>query len=212
VAGFEADEVKFCDLTDNELVYCAQQGDMYALEAIISRYRNLVFAKAKPYFLVGADQEDLMQEGMIGLYKAVRDFNEEKFCSFKGFAGVCISRQMITAIKTATRQKHIPLNSYVSLNKVVYDNKNETTLLDVIGTEQPTDPEAIVIGRENLDGIECKISKALSKLELQVLVYYLEGRAYQEIAALVGRDMKAVDNAIQRIKKKMETILKDTRD
>ncbi|MCX7715672.1 MAG: RNA polymerase sporulation sigma factor SigH, partial [Clostridia bacterium] len=167
-------------------------------------------AKVKAYFLVGADRDDLVQEGMIGLYKAVKDFNENKFSSFRTFAGVCVTRQIITAIKTATRQKHIPLNSYVSLNKKVFDFKTDKTLLEMLPEHHVSDPEAIVIGRESLSGIEYRINKSLSKLELLVLSYYLENRSYQEISELINKDIKSVDNALQRVKKKVEMLLKDT--
>lgn len=195
-----------CELSDEAVVALAQQGDEKALEHIIARYRNVVHMRAQPYFLIGADKDDIIQEGMIGLYKAVKSYQHQK-ALFKAFAGVCISRQIISAVKSATRQKHIPLNSYISLDKNVFDSEEDATLLDLLAEQAPKDPEAILIGREHLDGIEYKINKTLSKLELEVLVYYLDGRSYQEIAGLVQRDPKSVDNAIQRIKKKIEVIL-----
>lgn len=195
-----------CELPDEKIVLLAQNGDRRALDHIIARYRNLVHTRAKPYFLIGADRDDIIQEGMIGLYKAVRDFKNQK-STFKAFAGVCISRQIISAVKSATRQKHMPLNSYISLNKNVYDSEDDATLLDIISEQYPQDPESIVINRENLDGIEYKISQALSKFELEVLVHYLNDRSYQEISACVNKDVKSVDNAIQRIKRKIEVIL-----
>lgn len=201
--------VSLSDLTDEELIDRYRQGDEVALEIILVRYKRFVNSKVRTYFLIGADDDDIIQEGMIGLYKAVKDYNSDKAASFKSFAGICITRQIITAIKTATRQKHIPLNSYVSLSKKIYDIKEDRTLLDVISETRQSDPEAIVIDRENLDGIEYKINKALSKLELQVLAYYLEKRSYQEISKLINRDVKSVDNALQRIKKKVESLLKD---
>lgn len=195
------------ELSDEQVVQLAQSGDKRALEHIIARYRNFVYAKANPYFLIGADREDVVQEGMIGLYKAVKGFQNQK-SSFKAFAGLCVSRQIISAVKSATRQKHMPLNSYISLNKNVYDAEEDATLLDIISEQYPQDPESILINRENLDGIEYKISQALSKLELEVLMQYLDGSAYQEIADALHRDVKSVDNAVQRIKKKIELILK----
>lgn len=198
----------FADYSDEELVAKYKQGCDVALEEIINRYRNFVHMKVSSYFLVGADNDDIFQEGMIGLYKAVKDFDEGRMVSFKTFAGICITRHIITAIKTATRQKHIPLNSYVSLNKKIYDVKTDRTLLDVISEDKISDPEAIVIDRENYDGFEYRINRALSKLELKVLAYYLEGMSYQEIAAAIGKDMKSVDNALQRIKKKVEALIK----
>lgn len=195
-----------CELSDEEVVALAQRGDEKALEHIIARYRNFVHMRAQPYFLIGADKDDIIQEGMIGLYKAVKGYKHQK-ASFKAFAGVCVSRQIISAVKSATRQKHIPLNSYISLDKNVFDSEEDATLLDLLSDQSPQDPESILIDREHLDGIEYKINKTLSKLELEVLMYYLDGRTYQEIADLVRKDPKSVDNAIQRIKKKIEVIL-----
>lgn len=193
-------------LSDEELVKAAQSGDKSALEAILERYKNLVYAKAKPYFIAGADEDDIVQEGFIGLYNAVKDFDGEKLPYFSVFAGVCVSRKILTAVKAATRQKHIPLNSYISL-----DNGNaegDSPMAAAITAKGVSDPEAILIDRENVDGIEYKINKALSKLELEVLLYYLRDMSYQEIAEVLGKDVKAVDNAIQRIRKKLEGILK----
>ena len=195
-----------CDFSDEEVVFLAQQGDREALEHIIIRYRNFVYSKAKKFFLIGSEQDDLIQEGMIGLYEAVKSFKNEK-ASFKSFAGICIRRQMISAVKTATRNKHKPLNSYVSLDKNVYDSENDAVFMDSILDKYPQNPEAIVIDKESLDGIENKISRTLSKLELEVLMYYLDGYSYQQIAEKIEKDVKAVDNAIQRIKKKIESVI-----
>lgn len=192
----------FAGLSDEELVKKAQSGDKTALEAVLERYKNLVYAKAKPYFIVGADEDDIIQEGFIGLYNAVKDFNGEKLPFFGVFAGVCVSRRILTAVKAAARQKHIPLNSYVPL-----DNGSPDAELPAGVSGAMLDPETIIIDRENVDGIGYKINKALSKLELEVLVYYLRDMSYQEIAEALGKDVKAVDNAIQRIRKKLEGIL-----
>ena len=178
-----------------DIVLKASKGDKIALEYIIKKYKNFVKAKAKSYFLIGADKEDIIQEGMIGLYKAVRDFDASKTNSFKGFADICITRQIITAIKTATRQKHIPLNSYISLNKPVYDEESERTLLDIIATSIVTDPEELIISKEELKHIESKMNELLSDLELQVVEYYLNGKSYQYIADKLKRDVKSIDNA-----------------
>ena len=164
-------------------------------------------AKARTYFLLGGDKEDLIQEGMIGMYKAIRDFRSDKLSSFRAFAELCITRQIITAIKTATRQKHIPLNSYVSLNKPIYDEDSDRTLLDVITGNKVTDPEELIISREEFSDIENKMGEILSTLEWQVLVYYLEGKSYQEIADDLGRHVKSIDNALQRVKRKLEKYL-----
>ncbi|MGN0148690.1 MAG: RNA polymerase sporulation sigma factor SigH [Clostridia bacterium] len=204
----EADKNKNPEnLSDEELVALAQAGDKIALEAILSRYKNLVYAKAKPYFLAGADEDDIIQEGFIGLYKAVKDFDGDKLPFFKVFAGVCVSRRIITAVKAATRQKHIPLNSYVSLDNNSYESGSEAKFPELVANKELQDPETILIDRENIDGIEYKINKALSKLELEVLVYYLRDMSYQEIAKVLGKDIKSVDNAVQRIRKKLENIL-----
>ncbi len=197
------------NMSDEELVKEAQQGNNTALEAIITRYKNLVYSKSKPYFLMGADDEDIIQEGFIGLYKAVKDFDGDKFPFFKVFAGVCVTRHILTAVKAASRKKHSPLNSYVSLDKNNYDDDSDTKLLDVIAFDELQDPEAILIDRENVNGMEYKINKVLSKLELEVLVCYLENMSYQEIANKLGKDVKAVDNAVQRIKKKLESTLRE---
>ena len=195
-----------------DIVLKASKGDKIALEYIIKKYKNFVKAKAKSYFLIGADKEDIIQEGMIGLYKAFRDFDASKTNSFKGFADICITRQIITAIKTATRQKHIPLNSYISLNKPVYDEESERTLLDIIATSIVTDPEELIISKEELKHIESKMNELLSDLELQVVEYYLNGKSYQYIADKLKRDVKSIDNALQRVKRKLEKHLENRND
>lgn len=194
-------------LLDEEVVEFAREGDEYALEYLINKYRNFVRAKARSYFLIGADREDIIQEGMIGLYKAIRDFRMDKLSSFRAFAELCITRQIITAIKTATRQKHIPLNSYVSLNKPIYDEDSDRTLLDVISGSKISDPEELIISREEFDDIEEKMGEILSSLEWKVLMSYLEGKSYQEIAEDLKRHVKSIDNALQRVKRKLERYL-----
>ena len=195
------------EIQDEELVSQARDGSEVALEALINKYKNFVRAKARSYFLVGADREDIIQEGMIGLYKAVRDYRADKLSSFRAFAELCVTRQIITAIKTATRQKHIPLNSYVSLNKPIYDEDSDRTLMDVISGVHISDPEELVINREEFNDIESKMAEILSDLEWQVLVSYLEGRSYQEIAVELDRHVKSIDNALQRVKRKLEKYL-----
>lgn len=195
------------DMVDEQVVQLAREGDDIALEFLINKYRNFVRAKARSYFLIGADREDIIQEGMIGLYKAVRDFRPDKLASFRAFAELCITRQIITAIKTATRQKHMPLNSYVSLNKPIYDEESDRTLLDVLSGARVSDPEELVINRENFADIEAKMGEFLSELEWKVLVFYLEGRSYQEIAEDLHRHVKSIDNALQRVKRKLERYL-----
>ncbi|QSO55196.1 RNA polymerase sporulation sigma factor SigH [Alicyclobacillus curvatus] len=195
------------DWADEDLVDAVRNGDDEALEYLIHKYRNFVRAKARSYFLIGADREDIIQEGMIGLYKSIRDFREDKLTSFKAFAELCITRQIITAIKTATRQKHIPLNSYVSLDKPIYDEDSDRTLLDVICAARVSDPEELVIHQEEFDDIELKMTELLSDLERQVLMLYLDGRSYQEIAIDLDRHVKSIDNALQRVKRKLEKYL-----
>ncbi len=194
-------------LSDEDIVELARENDTVALEFLINKYKNFVRAKARSYFLIGADREDIIQEGMIGLYKAIRDFRADKLASFRAFAELCITRQIITAIKTATRQKHIPLNSYVSLNKPIYDEESDRTLLDVISGSRVTDPEELVISREEFVDIESKMGEFLSDLEWKVLMYYLEGKSYQEIADDLNRHVKSIDNALQRVKRKLERYL-----
>lgn len=193
--------------SDEEIVMEAKSGNIIALEFLINKYKNFVKAKARSYFLIGADREDIIQEGMIGLYKAIRDFRDDKLSSFRAFAELCITRQIITAIKTATRQKHIPLNSYVSLNKPIYDEDSDRTLLDILSGTKITDPEELMINREEYNDIEFKMGEILSELEWKVLTLYLEGKSYQEIAVDLQRHVKSIDNALQRVKRKLERYL-----
>ena len=167
----------FDGMTDEEIALLAQQGDADASEYLLNKYKNFVRSKARSYFLVGADHEDIVQEGMIGLFKAFRDFRPDKLASFHAFAEICVTRQIITAIKTATRQKHIPLNSYISLNKPIFDEESDRTLLDVISEGRITNPEELLIGQEDLSTIESRIGKMLSPLEWEVLLAYLDGRS-----------------------------------
>lgn len=202
-----ADHTRYDTLYDEEVIELVRVGDSDALEYLINKYKNFVRAKARSYFLIGADREDIVQEGMIGLYKSIRDFKGDKLASFKAFAEICITRQIITAIKTATRQKHIPLNSYVSLDKPIYDEDSDRTLLDIICGTRVTDPEELIINQEEYDDIEDKMSEILSDLEQQVLLLYLDGRSYQEIAVDLRRHVKSIDNALQRVKRKLEKYL-----
>ena len=197
----------FLDLSDEQIVILAKGYEIEAIEYILSKYKNLVNLKTRSYFLVGADRDDIFQEGMIGLYKAIRDFNPDKLASFRGFAELCITRQIITAIKAATRQKHQPLNSYVSLNKPVYDDDSERTLIDLLMSNGITNPEDIILSKEGLDSLESKISDFLSKFEMEVLTSYVDGKSYVEIAGELSRDVKSIDNALQRIKSKIEKYL-----
>lgn len=198
---------KYNLMGDEEVVEDARNGNFLALEYLINKYKNFVRAKARSYFLIGADREDIVQEGMIGLYKAIRDFKPHKLSSFRAFAELCITRQIITAIKTATRQKHIPLNSYVSLNKPIYEDESDRTLLDVLAGTRISDPEELVISQEEFNSIEAKIGELLSDLEWEVLTSYIQGKSYQEIAVDLDRHVKSIDNALQRVKRKLEKYL-----
>ena len=201
----------FNQMTDEDIVLDAQLHDnVLAQEYLLHKYRNFVRAKARSYFLIGAEREDIIQEGMIGLYKAIRDFRLDKTASFHAFAELCVNRQIITAIKTATRQKHIPLNSYVSLNKPIYDEDSDRTLLDVLSGIQVADPEELIISQEEFVVIEGKVLEILSDLEWKVLMYYLDGKSYQEIAKDLHRHIKSIDNALQRVKRKLEKYMEST--
>ncbi len=202
----EKKEFDYSKLSDEELLDLIKiNNDRLAQEFIIHKYKNLVRIKAHAYFITGADKEDIVQEGMIGLYKAIRDYNRNKLVSFGSFAKLCITRQIITAIKAATRQKHIPLNSYVSLNKTIFND--ELTVLDILYEKRISNPEELYIGREEKDFIEQNLNKVLSKLERNVLDLYLQGISYLEISKLITKDEKAIDNALQRVRKKVIKIL-----
>ena len=195
---------RFEDLSDEQLIEEVHHGNTEALDYLITKYRLFVKAKARSYFLIGADKEDIIQEGMIGLYKSIRDFKGDKLSSFRAFAELCITRQIITAIKTATRQKHIPLNSYVSLDKPIYDEESDRTLMDVITSTESEDPVHLMINREEYSHLEEKIGEILSELEQQVLALYLDGQSYNEISEGLNRHVKSIDNALQRVKRKLE--------
>ena len=199
-------EDRLREASDEDIVELARAGDEVALEHLLIRYKNFTRVKARSYFLVGADREDIVQEGMIGLYKAIRDFQAERQSSFRAFAELCITRQIITAIKSATRQKHIPLNSYVSLNRPVSheDGDQDRVLVDVLATHASADPVELVISSEEVRSMQTSFSEILSDLEAHVLHMYLEGKSYQEIAAGLKRHVKSIDNALQRIKRKVE--------
>ena len=197
-------EESYKDYRDEELVRIAQAGDDAVQDYLLDKYKSLVRAKSRAYFLIGADSEDIIQEGMIGLYKAVRDFNGEKNTSFRSFAELCVNRQMITAIKAATRQKHQPLNSYISLNKPVYEDETEQTYMDLLQEGALLNPETLLIGQENRSFLEDQLVKHLSGFETRVLMLYLQGRSYFEIARTLKKPEKSIDNALQRIKKKLE--------
>lgn len=195
--------------SDEKLALMSKDGDREAEELLFERYRNFVKIKSSSYFLAGADKEDIIQEGMIGLFKSIRDFNPERCASFKAFAELCIQRQIISAVKASTRQKHNPLNSSISLDVPIYDEKCYLSLVDAISSEEDTGPEAIIIGREQAGDIEEKIYKVLSQLERTVLLSYINGKSYYEIAKDLDKQVKCIDNALQRVKRKLENHLKE---
>lgn len=198
------DKNEFASLSDEEIVEMIHLGKSDVLDYLITKFQPIVRMKARTYFIIGGDREDIIQEGMIGLYKAIRDFRPDRLSSFKVFAELCITRQIITAIKTATRQKHIPLNTSVSLDKPMYDEDQERTLLDVISASALDDPEDLIIHKENFAFMEEEMNKVLSGLEKEVLTLYLEGQSYREISEALNRQVKSIDNALQRIKRKLE--------
>ena len=205
----QAEQIQeFQSMVDEELVEHIRQNNDLAIDFLMNKYKLLVEKKAKTYFLMGASKEDIIQEGMIGLFKAIRDYNPNKEASFFSFADLCITRQMITAVKAATRQKHMPLNTYVSLNKPSYqDDEDRPELMDSVSNEKVSDPEELLIGRENLHIIEHELAKKLSHFEKEVLQLYIDGTSYTEVAAIMDKPIKSIDNALQRIKKKVEKIL-----
>lgn len=195
------------DLDDDDLVVLAREGDKQALQVLLDRYVSYARVKAKTYFLVGADREDIVQEGMIGLYKAIRDYDTSRTGSFRSFAELCITRQVISAIKGATRHKHAPLNSYVSLHGHAGDEEGERQLVEFVSTACVMDPLEQVVASEQLAQIRSFLAEILSELEVEVLRLYLEGRSYEDIADRLERRSKAIDNALQRIKRKLEGFL-----
>lgn len=199
-------------LKDEDVIGLVREGDALAQDFLLNKYKTFVKTKARAYFLIGADREDIIQEGMIGLYKAIRDYSSQKNASFKSFAELCVNRQLITAIKAAGRQKHMPLNSSVSLNKTVYDDESDDTYIDMLeSAEAVTSPETIFIGIENRNSIVEHIMEALSSFEKKVLSFYLQGKTYSEIAKATGKSEKSIDNALQRVKKKTEKFMEQTR-
>lgn len=195
---------EFSAISDEEMIEQIHQGNSDVLEYLITKFQPIVRMKARTYFIIGGDREDIVQEGMIGLYKAIRDYRPDRLSSFKVFAELCITRQIITAIKTATRQKHIPLNTSISLDKPMYDEDQERTLLDIISGSALDDPEDLMIHKENFSFMEEEMNKVLSALEKEVLTLYLEGQSYREISEALNRQVKSIDNALQRIKRKLE--------
>ena len=194
---------EYNNLEDNEIITKIKKGDKKALNYLLDKYTDVVSMKAGKYFIVGAEKEDIIQEGLIGLFKAIKSFNPEKQSSFKTFANLCVERQLQTAIKSSTRQKHMPLNSYLSLNISAYDENEDTSLLEVFETENTAeDPLDIVTKKEYYNFVEDRVEETLSDFEKQVLHRYTNGESYTQIAERLNAPVKSVDNAIQRIRKK----------
>ncbi len=191
-------------MTDEEIIKEIRNGDKQALTYLMNKYKEIVNLKVGKYFMIGAEKEDIIQEGLIGLFKAIKTFNAEKNNTFKTFANMCIERQLITAIKSSNRQKHMPLNSYLSLNMSAYDNEEENgaELMDTFDSKTIEDPLETIINKEYYDEIEKSIDKTLSQFEKQVLDRYMKGESYVTIAKRLDSPVKSVDNAIQRIRKK----------
>jgi RNA polymerase sporulation-specific sigma factor len=196
--------------SDDDLVRAARAGDEVALAELLTKYRGFARMKARSYFLVGADRDDVVQEGMIGLYKAIRDFNPQLQSSFLAFAELCITRQIITAVKTATRHKHGPLNTSVSLSRPVGgEDDGERVLADVLPTVAISDPADLLISAERIRALQAHVDEVLSDLETEVLRLYVEGKSYQQIAERLQRHVKSIDNALQRVKRKLEVHLQE---
>ena len=195
---------KYNNLTDEEIISQIKQGDESALVQLLEKYKDIVNAKVGKYFIIGAEREDVIQEGMIGLFKAIKDFNPEKQNTFKSFANICVERQLITAIKSSNRQKHMPLNSYLSLNTAAYDNNDENSveLIDTFDSKTVEDPLETIMKEEYYNEIQNAVNKSLSKFEKQVLDRFIKGESYVTIAKRLDSPVKSVDNAIQRIRKK----------
>lgn len=194
-------------LGDEEVLLMIEQGNSLALEFLIYKYKNLVRTRSQTYFLIGGEKEDIIQEGLIGLYNAIRNFNAEKISSFRQFADLCITRQIITAIKAATRQKHIPLNSYVSLDKPIYEEDSSWTLIDTIAESNAIDPQTRLINLEKIVHLQLHLLESLSEFERRVLYLYIDGYTYQEISEELNRHVKSIDNAMQRIKRKLDAVV-----
>lgn len=197
----------YSDISDEEIAKRAKNGDSFACDYLVRKYKNFVKARTKSFFLIGAEREDVVQEGMIGLYKAIQSFDFEKRVTFKTFAELCITRHIITAVKASMRQKHIPLNNYVSLNK--QDTGAEYLENCRADSQRSQNPEQLVIDEENMRGVEDCMGEMLSQFESKVLAYHLNGVSYSKIADLIGKDAKSVDNALQRIKRKLEKYLRE---
>lgn len=212
MSQIEESKADYAGMDDEKVLVCVRSGCIGGMEYLIEKYKPLVRARARSYFLAGADRDDIVQEGMIGLFKAVRDYKDDKSIPFKNFAEICVTRQIITAVKTATRQKHIPLNSYISLNKKIFDEDSDKILMEVIQEISVSNPEELFISKEDYNVIESRMKEVLSPFEKEVLAKYISGVAYQEIAKQLKKPVKSVDNALQRLKKKIGKSIQSVRD
>lgn len=198
---------KYGQWTDEQLAGNAQQGDLEAEEYLIRRYKDVVIGRAQLYFIMGADGDDVVQEGMIGIFKAIKSYNDQKDASFRTFAEICINRQIATAIKSACRMKHSPLNTSISLNRPISEEKMEGTLQEILATDGNSDPEETLLLKDIVAHILSNDSKLFSDFEMQVWNEYLQGKKCRQIAENLGKSTKAVDNAMQRTKKKIITYM-----
>ena len=201
------ERTEYEEMTDEDLAELARRGDDRAMECLVHRYRDVVRLRALSYFLTGADREDVVQEGMIGLYNAVRDYRRSHGTPFRAFAELCITRQIINAVRTATRCKHVPLNSYLSLDEQVFDDNPDRTLSEHVLSADTVDPEDVVVDMDAANRLLDWVRRELTEVERRVLTMYVNGRSYVEIAAAIGRDPKSVDNALQRIRRKARSRL-----
>lgn len=204
-------ENSYDNISDEELIVRLKDGEATITDFIMDKYKNLVRSKAKAMFILGADNEDLIQEGMIGLFKAIRDYDSGRDASFFTFADLCISRQMYTAVQASGRKKHAPLNSYISLYSATFGSEGEESdmeLVNILASDKEKNPEEMLIDKENLEVLENRIDKELSGFEKQVLDLHLTGMSYVQIAKVLGKDEKSTDNALQRIKGKLKKIVK----
>lgn len=191
-------------LSDEALIGLYREGRLQAVEVLIKRYKPFVRKRIRANYYIGADKEDLLQEGMIGLFKAICDYKPEREAAFKSFAAICITRQLSTAFKTATRQKHLALNTSISLSSTIRKDEDENiTLMDLLATHQDTNPENMMIHQEELESLQTQLKKSLSKLEWEILMLHSQGRNYHEISQNTGKPIKSIDNALQRIKRKL---------
>jgi RNA polymerase sporulation-specific sigma factor len=202
-SGLTKEEQKYSALSDEDVVALAQRGDREASEFITTKYLPYVRNKSRAYYLVGGEVEDIMQEGLIGLYEAIKDYSSNRQASFRTFMDICVTRQIMTALKAASRQKHIPLNTYISLNKPIYNEDSDKNYIDTFVTSKKEDPESLYIDGEKTNEINLEIKNSLSEFEYKVLRLYLQGVSYFKIAKVLEKEEKAIDNAIQRIRKKL---------